>query len=413
MINRLKLSAYSQKQTKMKTAYIVKAYRTAVGKAPKGVFRFKRADELAAETIQYMMKELPEFDKKRIDDVIVGNAMPEGSQGLNMARLISLMGLDVIDVPGVTVNRFCSSGIETIGMAVAKIQAGMGDCIIAGGAESMSSVPMTGFKPELNYDTVVKSGHEDYYWGMGNTAEAVANEYKISREDQDEFAYNSHMKALRALAEDRFQDQIVPIDVEQTYIDANGKKATKSYTVNKDEGPRAGTSKEALAKLRAVFAAGGSVTAGNSSQMSDGAAFVMVMSEEMVKELNIEPIARMVNYAAAGVPPRIMGIGPVAAIPKALKQAGLKQNDIELIELNEAFASQSLAVIRELGLDPDIINVNGGAIALGHPLGCTGGKLSVQLFDEMRKRDMSGKYGMVTMCVGTGQGAAGIYEFLK
>ncbi|EAQ40330.2 acetyl-CoA C-acyltransferase [Dokdonia sp. MED134] len=397
----------------MKTAYIVKAYRTAVGKAPKGVFRFKRADELAAETIQYMMKELPEFDKKRIDDVIVGNAMPEGSQGLNMARLISLMGLDVIDVPGVTVNRFCSSGIETIGMAVAKIQAGMGDCIIAGGAESMSSVPMTGFKPELNYDTVVKSGHEDYYWGMGNTAEAVANEYKISREDQDEFAYNSHMKALRALAEDRFQDQIVPIDVEQTYIDANGKKATKSYTVNKDEGPRAGTNKAALAKLRAVFAAGGSVTAGNSSQMSDGAAFVMVMSEEMVKELNIEPIARMVNYAAAGVPPRIMGIGPVAAIPKALKQAGLKQNDIELIELNEAFASQSLAVIRELGLDPDIINVNGGAIALGHPLGCTGGKLSVQLFDEMRKRDMSGKYGMVTMCVGTGQGAAGIYEFLK
>lgn len=396
----------------MKTAYIVKAYRTAVGKAPKGVFRFKRADELAAETIQYMMKELPEFDKKRIDDVIVGNAMPEGSQGLNMARLISLMGLDIIDVPGVTVNRFCSSGIETIGMAVAKIQAGMGDCIIAGGAESMSSVPMTGFKPELNYG-IVKSGHEDYYWGMGNTAEAVAKEFNVSREDQDEFAYNSHMKALRALAEDRFQDQIVPIDVEQTFIDSNGKKATKKYTVTKDEGPRAGTNMKALAGLRAVFAAGGSVTAGNSSQMSDGAAFVMVMSEEMVKELNIEPIARMVNYAAAGVPPRIMGIGPVAAVPKALKQAGLQQKDIELIELNEAFASQSLAVIRELDLDPSIINVNGGAIALGHPLGCTGGKLSVQLFDEMRKRDMSGKYGMVTMCVGTGQGAAGIYEFLK
>lgn len=396
-----------------KTAYIVKAYRTAVGKAPKGVFRFKRADELAAETIQHMMKELPEFDKKRIDDVIVGNAMPEGSQGLNMARLISLMGLDIIDVPGVTVNRFCSSGIETIGMAVAKIQSGMAECIIAGGAESMSSVPMTGFKPELNYDTVVKAGHEEYYWGMGNTAEAVANEFNVSREDQDEFAYNSHMKALRALAEDRFQDQIVPIDVEQTYIDANGKKATNSYTVTKDEGPRKGTNKEALAKLRAVFAQGGSVTAGNSSQMSDGAAFVMVMSEEMVKELNIEPIARMVNYAAAGVPPRIMGIGPVAAIPKALKQAGLQQNDIELIELNEAFASQSLAVIRELNLNPDIINVNGGAIALGHPLGCTGGKLSVQLFDEMRKRDMQGKYGMVTMCVGTGQGAAGIFEFLN
>ena len=397
----------------MKTAYIVKAYRTAVGKAPKGVFRFKRADELAAETIQHMMKELPDFDKKRIDDVIVGNAMPEGSQGLNMARLISLMGLDIIDVPGVTVNRFCSSGLETIGMAVAKIQSGMADCIIAGGAESMSSVPMTGFKPELNYDAVVKAGHEEYYWGMGNTAEAVANEFNVSREDQDEFAYNSHMKALRALDEDRFQDQIVPINVEQTFIDANGKKATKKYTVNKDEGPRRGTNKEALAKLRAVFAQGGSVTAGNSSQMSDGAAFVMIMSEDIVKELNLEPIARMVNYAAAGVPPRIMGIGPVAAIPKALKQAGLQQNDIDLIELNEAFASQSLAVIRELDLNPDIINVNGGAIALGHPLGCTGAKLSVQLFDEMRKRDMKGKYGMVTMCVGTGQGAAGIFEFLN
>ncbi|HDZ06388.1 hypothetical protein LCGC14_0149140 [marine sediment metagenome] len=396
----------------MKTAYIVKAYRTAVGKAPKGVFRFKRTDELAAETIQYMMKELPNLDKKRIDDVIVGNAMPEGSQGLNMARLISLMGLDIVDVPGVTVNRFCSSGIETIGIATAKIQSGMADCIIAGGAESMSSVPMTGYKTELNYD-VVKAGHEDYYWGMGNTAEAVANEYKVSREDQDEFAYNSHMKALRAQAEDRFQDQIVPIEVEETYVGADGKKATKKYTVNKDEGPRAGTSTAILNKLRPVFAAGGSVTAGNSSQMSDGAAFVMVMSEDMVKELNLEPIARLVNYAAAGVPPRIMGIGPVAAIPKALKQAGLKQDDIKLIELNEAFASQSLAVMRELGLNQDIVNVNGGAIALGHPLGCTGAKLSVQLFDEMRKRNMQGQYGMVTMCVGTGQGAAGIFEFLK
>jgi acetyl-CoA acyltransferase len=396
----------------MKTAYIVKAYRTAVGKAPKGVFRFKRTDELAAETIKYMMDELPNFDKKRIDDVIVGNAMPEGSQGLNMGRLISLMGLDIVDVPGVTVNRFCSSGVETIAMATAKIQAGMADCIIAGGAESMSAVPMTGFKPELNYD-LVKAGYENYYWGMGNTAEAVANQFNVSREDQDEFAYKSHMKALKAQAENRVQDQIVPINVAQTYVDENGKKATKSYTVTKDEGPRAGTSKEALAKLRAVFAQGGSVTAGNSSQMSDGAAFVLIMSEEMVKELNIEPIARMVNYAAAGVEPRIMGIGPVAAIPKALKQAGLKLNDIDLIELNEAFASQSLAVIRELGLNQEIVNVNGGAIALGHPLGCTGGKLSVQLFDEMRKRDMTGKYGMVTMCVGTGQGAAGIYEFLK
>ena len=396
----------------MKTAYIVKGYRTAVGKAPKGLFRFKRTDELAAETIQHMMKEIPQLDVKRIDDVIVGNAMPEGSQGLNMARLISLMGLNSVDVPGVTVNRFCSSGVETIAMATAKIQAGMAECIIAGGAESMSAVPMTGYKPELNSNTV-KAGHEDYYWGMGNTAEAVANQFKVSRQDQDEFAYHSHMKALKAQAENRFQDQIAPITVEQTYLDANGKKATKSYTVTKDEGPRAGTSKEALAKLRAVFAAGGSVTAGNSSQMSDGAAFVMVMSEDMVKELNIEPIARMVNYAAAGVEPRIMGIGPVAAIPKALKQAGLQQNDIDLIELNEAFASQSLAVIRELGLNKEIINVNGGAIALGHPLGCTGAKLSVQLFDEMRKRNMKNKYGMVTMCVGTGQGAAGIFEFLN
>ena len=396
----------------MKTAYIVKGYRTAVGKAPKGLFRFKRTDELAAETIQHMMKELPELDVKRIDDVIVGNAMPEGSQGLNMARLISLMGLNSVDVPGVTVNRFCSSGVETIAMATAKIQAGMADCIIAGGAESMSAVPMTGYKPELNYNTV-KEGHEDYYWGMGNTAEAVANQFKVSRQDQDEFAYHSHMKALKAQAENRFQEQIAPITVDQIYLDANGKKATKTYTVTKDEGPRAATSKEALAKLRAVFAAGGSVTAGNSSQMSDGAAFVMVMSEDMVKELNIEPIARMVNYAAAGVEPRIMGIGPVAAIPKALKQAGLKQNDIDLIELNEAFASQSLAVIRELDLNKEIINVNGGAIALGHPLGCSGAKLSVQLFDEMRKRNMKNKYGMVTMCVGTGQGAAGIFEFLN
>ena len=396
----------------MKQAYIVKAYRTAVGKAPKGVFRFKRTDELAAETIQYMMNEIPQLDSSRIDDVIVGNAMPEGSQGLNMARLISLMGLKTVDVPGVTVNRFCSSGIETIGIATAKIQSGMADCIIAGGAESMSSVPMTGFKPELNYD-IVNEGHEDYYWGMGNTAEAVANQFNISREDQDKFAYQSHMKALKAQSENRFQDQIVPISVNQTYIDENGKKATKSYTVSKDEGPRKGTSLEALAKLRPVFAAGGSVTAGNSSQMSDGAAFVIVMSEEMIKELKLEPIARLVNYAAAGVEPRIMGIGPVKAIPKALKQANLKQNDLALIELNEAFASQSLAVIRELDLNPEIINVNGGAIALGHPLGCTGTKLSVQLFDEMRKKNMQGKYGAVTMCVGTGQGACGIFEFLK
>jgi acetyl-CoA acyltransferase len=396
----------------MKTAYIVKAYRTAVGKAGKGVFRFKRADELAAETIQYLMKELPNLDPKRIDDVMVGNAMPEGSQGLNVARLISLMGLDIVDVPGVTVNRFCSSGLETIGMAVAKIQSGMADCILAGGAESMSSVPMTGFKPELNYD-LVKAGHEDYYWGMGNTAEAVANEFKVSREDQDAFAYNSHIKALAALDSDRFQDQIVPIDVNETFLNSAEKKETKTYTVTKDEGPRRGTSIEALASLRPVFATNGSVTAGNSSQTSDGAAFVMVMSEAMVKELNLEPIARMVSYAAMGVEPRIMGIGPVAAVPKALKQGGLKLDDIKLIELNEAFASQSVAVIRELNIDSAITNVNGGAIALGHPLGCTGAKLSVQLFDEMRKRNMQGQHGLVTMCVGTGQGAAGVFEFLK
>ena len=396
----------------MKTAYRVKAYRTAVGKAPRGLFRFKRPDELAAETIAYMMNELPELDKTRIDDVIVGNAMPEAEQGLNMARLISLMGLKVEDVPGVTVNRYCASGIETIAMATAKIQSGMADCIIAGGAESMSYIPMGGYKPTPDYN-LAKSGNEDYYWGMGLTAEAVADQFKVSREDQDEFAYNSHQKALKAQAEGRFDDQIVPIEVNHTFVNAAGKKETKTYTVSKDEGPRADTSLAVLNKLRPVFADGGSVTAGNSSQMSDGAAFVMVMSEEMVKELNLEPIARMVNFAAAGVEPRIMGIGPVKAIPKALKQAGLKQEDIDLIELNEAFASQSLAVIRELGLNQEIINVNGGAISLGHPLGCTGAKLSVQLFDEMRKRDMKGKYGMVTMCVGTGQGAAGIYEFLN
>jgi len=396
----------------MKQAYIVKAYRTAVGKAPKGVFRFKRADELGSETIKYMMNELPELDVNRIDDVIVGNAMPEGSQGLNMARFISLIGLNSVDVPGVTINRFCSSGLETIGLAVAKIRSGMADCIIAGGSESMSSVPMTGYKPELNYDTI-NSGHVDYYWGMGNTAEAVANEFNISRSDQDKFAYNSHLKALKAQSEGRFKDEIVPITVNQTYVDEYDKKVTKKYTVFKDEGPRKNTNIEALSGLRAVFANGGSVTAGNSSQMSDGAAFVMIMSEKLIKELKLKPIARLVSYSVAGVEPRIMGIGPVKAIPKALKQAGIKQTDLELIELNEAFASQSLAVIRELDLNPELINVNGGATALGHPLGCTGAKLSVQLFHEMRKRKLNSKYGAVTMCVGTGQGACGIFEFLN
>jgi acetyl-CoA acyltransferase len=393
----------------MKTAYIVKAYRTAVGKAPKGVFRFKRPDELAAETIQFMMNELPDFDKKRIDDVMVGTAMPEAEQGLNVGRLISLMGLKVTDVPGVTVNRYCASGLETIGMATAKIQSGMADCIIAGGAESMSFIPMGGYKPTPDY-AVAKEGNEDYYWGMGLTAEAVAKQFNVSREDQDEFAFHSHQKALKAQAEGKFDKQIVPITVEQTFINENGKKETKSYVVNKDEGPRADTNVAALNKLRPVFAADGSVTAGNSSQMSDGAAFVLIMSEELVKELNITPIARLVNFASAGVEPRIMGIGPVKAIPKALKQAGLTLNDINLIELNEAFASQSIAVIRELGLNPDIVNVNGGAIALGHPLGCTGAKLSVQLFDEMKRR--GDKYGIVSMCVGTGQGSAGVFELL-
>ena len=393
----------------MKTAYIVSAYRTAVGKAPKGLFRFKRPDELAAETIEHMMAQLPNFDKTRIDDVMVGNAMPEAEQGLNVGRLISLMGIKVTDVPGVTVNRYCASGLETIGMATAKIQSGMAHCIIAGGAESMSYIPMGGYKPTPDYK-VAAAGHEDYYWGMGLTAEAVAKQFKISREDQDKFAYESHMKALKAQADGKFDSQIVPINIEQTFVNENGKKETKSYIVSKDEGPRLGTTIEALANLKPVFAADGSVTAGNSSQMSDGAAFVLVMSEEMVKELNLEPIARLVNFASAGVEPRIMGIGPVKAIPKALSQAGLTLKDIDLIELNEAFASQALAVTRELALNPDIINVNGGAIALGHPLGCTGAKLSVQLFQEMKLR--KAKYGIVSMCVGTGQGTAGIYELL-
>ena len=395
----------------MQAAYIVKAYRTAVGKAPKGVFRFKRPDELAGETIDYLLNQVPQLDRTRIDDVIVGNAMPEAEQGLNVARLISLMGIKNEDVPGVTVNRYCASGLETIAMASAKIQTGAADCIIAGGTESMSFIPMGGYKPVPNYQ-LAKEGKADYYWNMGLTAEEVAKEFNVSREDQDIFAYESHQKALKALEENRFKDQIVPITVEEIYLDKDEKRASRSYIVDTDEGPRADTSKEKLAKLRPVFADGGSVTAGNASQMSDGAAFVLIMSESMVKELGLEPIARLAGYAATGVAPRIMGIGPVKAIPKALKIAGIDQNQLELIELNEAFASQSLAVIRELGLDPSRVNVNGGAIALGHPLGCTGAKLSVQLFDEMRKRKLNNKYGAVTMCVGTGQGAAGIFEFI-
>ena len=393
----------------MREAYIVKAYRTAVGKAPKGFFKFKRPDELAAETIEYLISQISGFDKTQIDDLIVGNAMPEAEQGFNVARLISLMGLKVDDVPGVTINRFCASGLETIAVATAKIRSGMSECIIAGGVESMSYIPMTGFKPVPNYNTVSK-GKEDYYWGMGLTAEEVANQYSVSREDQDKFAYESHQKAVKALEEKKFDSQIAPITVNEVYLDENLKKKERQTTFNQDQGPRKDTSIEALSKLRPVFASSGSVTAGNSSQMSDGAAFVMIVSEDMLKKLNIEPIAKLVSYSVAGLPPKIMGMGPVRAVPKALKQANMKINDIELIELNEAFASQSIAVINELNLDKKIINVNGGAIALGHPLGCSGAKLSVQLFDEMKQRKL--KYGMVTMCVGTGQGAAGIFEIL-
>lgn len=391
-----------------RTAYIVKGYRTAVGKAPKGSLRFTRPDIMAATVIEKLMAELPSLDKNRIDDLIVGNAMPEAEQGLNVARLISLMGLNTDKVPGVTVNRYCASGSEAIAIASAKIQAGMADCIIAGGTESMSYIPMGGYKPVPEAATA--KNNPDYYWGMGYTAEAVATEFGISREDQDNFAFDSHQKALKANAEGRFKDQIVPLPVEYNYLDENQKVQTKSFEFSVDEGPRLDTSLEGLAKLRPVFANGGSVTAGNSSQMSDGAAFVVVMSEEMVKELGLEPEARLVAYAAAGLEPRIMGMGPLYAVPKALKQAGLSLGDMDLIELNEAFASQSVALIRELGLNTDILNVNGGAIALGHPLGCTGTKLTVQLLDEMKKR--GNKYGMVTMCVGTGQGAASIFERL-
>ena len=393
----------------MKEAYIIKAYRTAVGKAPRGFFKFKRPDELAAETIDYLISQTPDFDKKLIDDLIVGNAMPEAEQGFNVARLISLMGLKVDDVPGVTINRFCASGLETIAIATAKIKSGMSDCIIAGGVESMSYIPMTGFKPVPNYNTVSK-GKEDYYWGMGLTAEQVAKEYKVSRESQDIFAYESHQKAIKALEDKKFKSQIAPISVKEIYLDENLKRNEREMVFDKDQGPRKDTSVDALSNLRPVFSATGSVTAGNSSQMSDGAAFVMIVSEKMLKVLNVEPIAKLVGYSVAGLPPKIMGMGPVRAVPKVLDQVGMKINDIELIELNEAFASQSIAVINELKLEKNIVNVNGGAIALGHPLGCSGAKLSVQLFEEMKNRKL--KYGMVTMCVGTGQGAAGIFEKL-
>jgi len=389
-------------------AYIVAGFRSAVGKAPRGKFRFTRTDDLAATVIRHLLASVPQLKKEEIDDLIVGNAMPEAEQGLNMGRLISLMAFDTDKVPGVTINRYCASGLETIAIATAKIRAGMADCIIAGGAESMSLIPMGGWRVVPNAD--VASVHPDWYWGMGLTAEAVAKEFNVSREDQDKFGYNSQMKALAALKENKFKDEIIPVTVKENYVEG-GKKKSREFVMDTDEGPRADTTLDALAKLKPVFANGGSVTAGNSSQTSDGAAFVIVMSERKVKELGLKPIARLISFAAAGVPPRIMGIGPVEAVPKALKQAGMKLQDIQLIELNEAFASQSLAVIRKLEINPEIVNVNGGAIALGHPLGCTGAKLSVQLFNEMRRRKL--KYGLVTMCVGTGQGAAGVYELIN
>lgn len=386
-------------------AYIVAGYRSAVGKANRGGFRFTRPDDLAADVIKYLVGQVKGFDPVRVDDLIVGNAVPEAEQGMQMGRIISLLSLP-IGVPGMIVNRYCGSGLEAIAIASAKIHAGMADCIIAGGTESMSLVPVMGWKTALNFKIATES--PAYYTSMGHTAENVGEKYKVSREDQDDFSYQSHQKAIAAIKAGKFKEEIVPITVKETYVDENGKRKFREYIVDTDEGPRADTSKEILASLRPAFTNKGNVTAGNSSQTSDGAAFVMVMSEKMVKELNLEPIARMVSYQAAGVDPKYMGIGPVQAVPLALKKAGLKLGDIEQIELNEAFAAQSLAVIRELGLDMDRVNPNGGAIALGHPLGCSGAKLSVQLFNEMRRKNQ--KYGMVTACVGGGQGVAGIYE---
>jgi len=393
----------------MKTAYIVSGYRTAVGKAPRGKFKFTRPDDLAVDVVKKIMSDFPQLDPVRINDVIVGNATPEAEQGLNIGRMISLMGLDTDKVPGMTVNRYCSSGLQTIALASYQIMAGAADCIIAGGVETMSPIPFGGWRIVPNAEVGKKQ--PDWYWGMGLTAEAVANQFNVTREDQDKFAMASHEKALDAIANGRFKDDIVPINVNEVYLDENEKRQERSYVVDTDEGPRAGSTLEALARLRPVFTQGGTVTAGNSSQTSDGAAFVMVMSEEMVKELGVEPIARLVDFTVVGLEPRIMGMGPMHAVPASLKNAGMKLDQLEQIELNEAFASQAVACVRELGVDPGIVNVNGGAIALGHPLGCTGAKLSVQLFNEMRRRKQ--KYGAVSMCVGTGQGACGIYELLN
>jgi acetyl-CoA acyltransferase len=391
----------------MNRAYIVAGYRSAVGKAGKGGFRFFRPDDLAARVIEHLIQSVPALEAHQIDDVIVGNATPEAEQGLNLGRMVSLIGLKTDKVPGMTVNRYCSSGLETIALAQAKIEAGMADCIIAGGVESMSVMAMGGWRIVPN--PKVAKENPSYYWGMGLTAEAVAKQYNVSREDQDVFSLHSHEKALNAIQAGRFVNDIVPIEVEHIFLDENEKRQSKKFIMDTDEGPRP-SSLEGLLHLKPVFAVDGSVTAGNSSQTSDGAAFVLVMSEKMMKVLNIEPIARLKSYAVVGVEPRIMGMGPVEAIPKALKQAGLSLNDINLIELNEAFASQSLAVIRELNLNPEIVNVNGGAIALGHPLGCTGAKLTVQLINELKKRNQ--KHGIVSMCVGTGQGAAGVIEMM-
>lgn len=388
-------------------AYIVSGYRTAVGKANRGGFKFVRPDNLAANVIKNVVGAVPALDPARVDDLIVGCAVPEAEQGLQIGRIISLLSLPM-SVPGMTINRYCGSGLEAIVLGVAKIKAGMADCIVAGGTESMSLVPTVGYKTALNYH--VSKNHPEWYFGMGQTAEEVAKDYQINREDQDAFALQSHARAAAAIDAGRFKDEIIPIEVEER-IYRDGKVVEKKFTIDTDEGVRRDSTMEALGKLRPVFAANGTVTAGNSSQTSDGSAFVMIMSEKMVKELNIEPIARLVSYSAAGVDPRIMGIGPVAAVPKALKMGGLSLKDIDLIELNEAFAAQSLAVIRELDIDPEITNVNGGAISLGHPLACTGTKLSIQLFNELRRRNK--KYGMVTACVGGGQGVAGIYELLN
>ena len=393
----------------MEEVYIVQAYRTAVGRSKNGKLRFTRPDDLGAALIKEMTHKLTSLDKESINDVIVGNATPEAEQGLNMGRMISLIGLDSVKVPGMTVNRYCSSGLETIAIGTAKIKSGMANCILAGGVEVMSKIPFGGWKVVPNQK--IATTHPDWYWGMGTTAEAIVEKYKITRDDQDEFSYNSHMKAIKALKENLFQDDIIPYTITETLLNNKEEREERKYIFDQDEGPRDDTTIEKLSKLKPVFKQGGTVTAGNSSQTSNGAAFTMLMSEKMMTKLNLTPIAKLKSYAVSGVEPRHMGIGPVDAIPLALKQAQMSLNEIELIELNEAFACQSIAVIREAHLNPDIVNVNGGAIALGHPLGCTGAKLTVQLLNEMRRRNQ--KYGMVTMCVGTGQGAAGIFELLN